>query len=708
MKRIRVALDCETFPIEKDAIYPKVVCVSLATLGKDAVERDLYTDAQPETLLILEDLLKDPNIELVGCNTKYDLACIKNTWPHLTPLVWQALEDGRVTDVVVREKLLNLTTTGVVDMAELPDGSFKKLKYSLNELVQKYLGIDLTKEKEDPDAWRLKYGELSGKQLEEYPEKAREYALFDAEFTLMVAAEQDEQEENPGGGPASMYLQYFRTACDFALGMFTENGFYIDPDEVEKVEKMLEEELAPEKMQLLIKSGALRPAELPRPYSNGAVDKKTGEPKMTKGKKESINKKILQEIVKLVSEDNDIEVKMTDPSEKFPEGQISTAGEVIEELAPHNPILKEYANRQKVMKLQTSYIPNLKEGIVHANYDILKETGRSSSFGGDFYPSWNGQQVDPRVRGCCVPRDGWLLVSADYSAIELVSLAQRIYDLFGHSTLRDLILQGVDPHAYLGAQLAYHLDQEIGFREAVEAEILSPSQMQIYQCFLECKSSDDEKLKKFYGHYRKLAKPVGLGYPGGLGPEKCMGIAKDTYGIEGDIEMFTMLREIWHDTFPEMRPYFDHINKECHDPASPEDYCYTSPLGMYRAGTTYCAAANGEALQTPTAEGALGGVFDLARACCDPTEKSILLGCRPLLFIHDENIIEIPDDELAHERSMEIARIMEYAMRAILCDMKPKVEPALMRRWNKAAEPVFENDRLVVWEPKDEDYHDTR
>ena len=71
----------------------------------------------------------------------------------------------------------------------------------------------------------------------------------------------------------------------------------------------------------------------------------------------------------------------------------------------------------------------------------------------------------------------------------------------------------------------------------------------------------------------------------------------------------------------------------------------TSPLGMYRAGASYCAAANGAALQTPTAEGAKGAVFDVARACCDPEEKSILLGCRPLLFVHDELILEIPEDD---------------------------------------------------------------
>lgn len=703
MVRNRVAFDCETFPICKEAVFPQVVCVTMALVNDEGMlERHIWTDAQVETEDVIRMMLEDPDLELIGCNTKYDLACIKNTWPALTPLIWDALAAGRVTDVVVRERLLNLTSHGMLDMQPLPDGSAEKLKYSLKDLVMKYLGLDISKEKDDENSWRLRFNELSGMMPEDYPAEVKEYALEDAELTLMVATEQDGIERNPDGGPLSMYTQYFQTACDYGLGMFTEQGFHIDYKEVAKVETMLNEKLAPDKMKLLIKSGVLRPAVLPRPHKNKAKNK-DGTPKMTQGKDESINKAVLMEIINLTCEDNDLEVKHTDPTPKHPEGQTATSTDVILVVAPLNPILQEYQNRQKVMKLKTSYLPNLKEGIVYANYDVLKETGRTSSYGGKLYPSWNGQQVDPRVRRCCIPRDGHILVSADFHAIELVSLGQKIYDLFGHSTLRDLIHQEVDPHAYLGAQLAYHLDTDIGFQEAVQAEISEPNAMQIYNCFLECKTADLEKLQDFYKHYRKLAKPVGLGYPGGLGPQTCMEIAKDQYEVEGDIELFTMLREIWHDTFPEMKPYFKWITERCTDPADPDLYCYLSPLDMYRAGATYCAAANGAALQTPTAEGAKGGVFDVARACSDPSEQSILLGCRPLLFIHDEQIIEIPEDDHIEERAQEIRRLMEEAMQAIMPDMPIKVEPCLMRAWDKKAEAVYNEDgSLLIWEPDNE------
>lgn len=707
MARSRLALDCETFPIGKGAIFPKVVCVSFACLDeKNQIESFLCTDGQANTPALLSSVFVDPDIEIVGLNTKYDLACIKNTWPELTSEIWQMLADGRVTDVTVREKLLNLSSNGMIDAQPLPDGSMEKMWYSMEQLARKYLGLDLTQEKNDPDSWRMRFPELTGKMPEDYPEEARTYSLEDAEITLMISVKQDEVEQNPQGGPVSMNTQYFQTACDFALAMYTENGFHIDPEAVQKVEDMLDAELAPANMKLLIESKVLRPASGPQLYKNGAKNP-DGTPKMTKAKNESVNKKNLMEIVKATCEDNNIEVKYTDSSEKYPDGQIATSSAVIEELAPLNPILEEFRRRQAVMKLRTSYIPNLLEGIVYAPYDILKETGRTSSKKDKLFPSWNGQQVDPRVRQCCVARPGHVIVSADYSALELVSLGQKVYDLFGHSTLRDLILKGVDPHAYLGAQMAYHLDKDVGFKAAIETESANPNPMMIYHCFMECKKSDNKKLQDFFAHYRKLAKPVGLGYPGGLGPQKCMEIAHNTYGIEGDLELFTLLREIWYDTFPEMRAYFKWINESCQDPNNPGDYCYKSPLGMYRAGASYCAAANGAALQTPSAEGAKGSDFDLARECCDPAEESILLGCRPLLFIHDENLVEIPEDELMHERAMRIGEIMEIGMGAILEDMPVKAEPCLMYRWDKRAEPVFDaNGRLIPWEPEDEADYD--
>ena len=39
-------------------------------------------------------------------------------------------------------------------------------------------------------------------------------------------------------------------------------------------------------------------------------------------------------------------------------------------------------------------------------------------------------------------------------------------------------------------------------------------------------------------------------------------------------------------------------------------------------------------------------------------------------------------------------------MKRFVPDVTITAEPALMTRWRKKAKPVFENGRLVPWEPK--------
>ena len=119
---------------------------------------------------------------------------------------------------------------------------------------------------------------------------------------------------------------------------------------------------------------------------------------------------------------------------------------------------------------------------------------------------------------------------------------------------------------------------------------------------------------------------------------------------------------------------------------------------MKRNGATYCAAANGKALQTPAAEGAKFATFNLVRACKDKSLGSILYGVRPLAFIHDEILSEFEEDDRMYERATEKARIMVDSMKIVCPDVPIKAEPCFMYRWNKAAEPVFDDaGNLTVW-----------
>ena len=49
---------------------------------------------------------------------------------------------------------------------------------------------------------------------------------------------------------------------------------------------------------------------------------------------------------------------------------------------------------------------------------------------------------------------------------------------------------------------------------------------------------------------------------------------------------------------------------------------------------------------------------------------------------------------------MRQAQIMVEQMRTCVPDVKVKAEPALMRRWYKQAEAVYNEGKLVPWEPK--------
>lgn len=76
------------------------------------------------------------------------------------------------------------------------------------------------------------------------------------------------------------------------------------------------------------------------------------------------------------------------------------------------------------------------------------------------YVTGNCQQIKKgRMREIIVPRKGYALMSADYSFIELRTLAYVMEKLFKKSVMADVIRAGKDPHAWTGAMLV-NMDYE--------------------------------------------------------------------------------------------------------------------------------------------------------------------------------------------------------------------------------------------------------
>jgi len=730
---ILIGFDTETHLIGPYKVAPPLVCAT----AWDGEQGSLEAVANRPALDALLDSLFDEDIHVVAHNAAFDLAVISNARPDLVSAIFEALAVGRVFDTKIREKLLNLSTTGKITHMELPGGAKQQIDYSLAGLVMKYLNEDRSASKAtikdgkvigENDAWRLNYQALEGMPVETWPEDARAYAIQDSEDAYLVwwAQEQRRREIIEERGIDPFATQALQVSVDFCLYLMGAWGMATDAATVHELEREMEKELSGDKLNLLIDAGILRPAEEPKPYANGAKDK-DGNLKMTKGTAESINQTKLKAYVeKLCKSNHEAELRRTAPSDKFPEGQVCVDAEWLNDFAHLDPMLEQYQHRQSLQKIVKTEIPRMKDvdgnvsPIVWPSYDVLKETTRTSSFGSSLYPSFNIQNVMAQVRKCFVPREGNLLFSNDYGALELCSAAQKCLTLFGHSKLAELINADMDPHEYLGAQIAYHMHED--FRASCDEGKASSSE-DIYKAFHECKNHDIEAVADFWKHFRTMAKPTGLGYPGGLGPKTLIKYAKHPYGVVVDLETATSLRDLWRATFPEMVEYHKWINEQI-DPwnqsrtrlvdgeeRSSPVYTYISPLGQCRAGADYCAAANGAALQTPSAEGAKLAVFSVVRSCYDPALSSLLLPdgkgptVRPIGFIHDEIVGEVRDDEKTSDRVTEVARLMREAMKVICPDINVKVGMALMRRWDKSAEAVFDDSgRLIPWEPKLKDH----
>lgn len=567
---------------------------------------------------------------------------------------------------------------------------------------------------------------------------------------------------DPEGKPFDVFgTEWLHNAAHFALSLMSPFGFGVDREEVERMKKAVDWALRPEQTSLLYEHKMLDPPKVPRPYSNGALNP-DGTPKMTKGR--ATSKKNLSTILDVVIEvhervsrcDEDgcpqyggeceehglPPLKHTLPSKRFPKtednpegGQISMDGDVIAQLASFDARIAQYEHYKDLGKLKDQEIPVLQgTDVIRGTYNILVKTGRVSCRKSSFYPSRNLQQVprgfdvvdlDPEgkpildangrpvsvriePRRCYkAPTPGWVLISVDYSTLELCTLAQTVYREIGYSRLRDVINSGADPHTWLAGQIAYGSDQDfIGLSLAWGAQDHDAR----FRVFERLKGGNKEQLS-YFKQYRGLGKSGGLGLAGGLGPKKLIEYARKTFGVTiKSLEEAKNIKNIWLESFPEQREYQNrfirerlrderHSGLDSHGKKK-ERYAYFTPFGMYRSNTYWTESCNGYALQSPSAIGGKLAVFNVSRACFDKSMNSVLYGVHPLVYVHDEIMLEAPNDDLLHERAQEVSRIMVQCMKVICPDVTIKAEPSLMERWEKGAEPVYDDrERLQIWRP---------
>jgi DNA polymerase I len=150
------------------------------------------------------------------------------------------------------------------------------------------------------------------------------------------------------------------------------------------------------------------------------------------------------------------EMKLPAPV-KYGKGKvISTAIDVLEGLAAEHEIVRKVLEYRQLTKLKGTYVdalPALMDpatGRIHTSFNQTgAATGRLSSSNPNLQNIPIKTELGREIRAAFIPRDGWKLVVADYSQIELRLLAHLSQD----PVLIDAFRQGEDIHTRTAAEV---------------------------------------------------------------------------------------------------------------------------------------------------------------------------------------------------------------------------------------------------------------
>lgn len=612
-------------------------------------------------------------------NLAPDLVCLSTAGPDLTPRLHHAIDGAPVFraiadcalgngtpligahvafdmgvmlahDPTLGERIWKLYDQGLVrdvivrqKMIDIANGCYNgfrreegkvlKIGYSLAELTKRHLDLELSK---GEDTWRLRYGELYELPLHTWPPEARQYAENDAVATMAVYQVQE------AGFAACLLDEPARCRTAWMLHLMSCYGIKTDPAAVAAFVQTTEKSV--EEIQgLLVQHGLVRV---------GKATKKNPIPKVSRDTK--VAKGLMMAVClargRRPAETEGGDVALDDAACK----------------ATGDPVLCAYANYSSLAKVVSTDLPILLKGVdkpIQTRFEPLLETGRTSSS----KPNIQNIKRLAGMRECFRPRPGYVYVDADYAMLELCTWAQTCLWLFGRSRLAEVLNAGQDPHLDFAAQiLSITYDEAKARRKAGDKEV----------------------------EQRRLVAKVGnFGFPGGLGAESFVDYAASSYKVSLSVEQARDLKKFWLAQWPEAGAYFSWVASREQDDGSVMHQRFVT--GSFRSRMSYTVACN-DPFQSLGATAATWAGYDLARVCYYD-QAHVLFGSRPVNFIHDQYLVEVLDDEHAHDRAMAVAEIMVRAARRAIPDVTPKVEPLLCRFWSKDAKALYKDGRLVPW-----------
>jgi hypothetical protein len=379
-------LDCETHLIGPRKLAPPIVCTAYAgpegpgsvTLGSSALS---------------SAVLLDPDVVIVGHNIAFDLASLLAERPDLVSEIFDAYAAGRVRDTMIRQHLLDIGY-----------GVGVKRSYALDACYKRATGRDLDK---GPDTWRLRYAELDGVPLDQWPREALAYPAADVEATRAVYLEQENY-------PHFLADQDRQTASAFARHLVAAWGLEPHAPSVDRWEKDTRARFA-ELARTLVDAGLMR-------------------------RDESRDTKAASARLESVFAAEGLEVPRT------PSGAVSLSEDAC--LRCHDPVMRAYGQIGAVKARLSKDLPILRRTVCHTRFG-LAASGRATSSD----PNIQNLGREGGVRECFRAPAGYVYVICDYSTLELRTLAEVQCEWFGSSPLADAINGGLDVHLDLAATL---------------------------------------------------------------------------------------------------------------------------------------------------------------------------------------------------------------------------------------------------------------
>ena len=293
---------------------------------------------------------------------------------------------------------------------------------------------------------------------------------------------------------------------------------------------------------------------------------------------------------------------------KTASGGYSTDESVLEQLALDHPLPKQILDYRGLAKLKSTYTDKLPQlinpqtGRVHTNYaQAVAVTGRLSSNDPNLQNIPVRTAEGRRVREAFVAPPGHVIVSADYSQIELRIMAH----LSGDEGLCAAFAAGEDIHRATAAEVF-----------GVERDAVS-------------------------GEQRRAAKAINFGLIYGMGE----------YGLASQLDISAAAAKVYKDSyfrkFPGVADYMARTREEARE----QGYVETafgrrlylpeirSSNGARRAG------AERAAINAPM-QGTAADLIKLAMIAVQRYLDEAQLGSRLVMQVHDELVLEVPEAEL--------------------------------------------------------------